>query len=87
MSEARLKADPYKHIILAWELNQKPVGKGLFKIANLPDPSKDQLKEWKRFARRLAREIYLAATEKKGLLVESDTSLETGFAKTEGDTD
>ena len=80
MSEARLKADPYKHIILAWELNQKPVGKGLFKLANLPNPSKDQLKEWQRFARRLAREIYLAAAEKKGLLAESDT-------ETEGDTD
>ena len=78
MSEARLKADPYKHIIIAWELNQKPVGKELFKIAKLPNPSKDQLGEWKRFAKRLAKEIYLAAAEKKGLLAESDTSLETG---------
>ena len=54
LSEARIKADPYNHIITAWELNLKPEGKYCFKLATLPDPSRDQIEEWVRFAEREA---------------------------------
>ena len=50
LNEKRLKADPYNHIIIAWELNLAPAGSDRLKLAKLPDPTKNQISEWKKFA-------------------------------------